>query len=175
MVWCDDGEMMKKSIAQWFILPILSISFAIWLGVSSITANALHVLAKSGYAFNTFGSVSVGVVVVAIGCALALSAWLIATTNFASRDLMVNALIVVIWALIALAASALGDEFLNGLGWLAILAWVVEVAVATALSWRLFPCVTLWQKAQGAAIVCAWLAAVKALFLVASPGVVVHM
>jgi hypothetical protein len=166
---------MPSSLARWSLLPILLISIAIWIGVSSISANAAHVWAKSNFAFSTFGTISIEVVLIAIGWAAAMGVWIILVARIAPRVLAHDVLAAAVWSASLLALCALGDEWLTGLGPWAVAVLVAELAVAAFLVTSAVAPRPFWQSAQRMAVVCAWLAAAKAVILVIAPGVAVRI
>lgn len=177
MVRRNYGEVMLHSTVRWGSLLAVLVSIAIWLGVSSIAANAMHILAKSNYEFRAFGSISGGVVAVAIGWAIAMSAWMNTGTGIATAKAhAIGLLVTAVWVIMLLILSALWDELLTGVGVWAVVVWVVELIVAAVLVPRLFaPSDTFGDRLQRVATVCAWLAAMKALILLFSPGISVRM
>ena len=175
MVRSDHGEVMPSSLARWSLLPILLISIAIWIGVSSIAANAAHVWAKSNFAFNAFGTVSIQVVLVAIGWAAAVGVWIILVARIAPRVLAHDVLAAAVWSAGLMVLWALGDEWLTGLGPWAVAVLAAELAVAAFWVMRSVAPRPFWQSAQRMAVVCAWLAAAKVVILVIAPGVAVRM
>lgn len=170
---------MVASSNRWLVLPALVLSVILWLAVSSVTANAVHVLAKSNFSFRSYGSVSVWLVAGALSWSLIIGYLLLLATSVTAKNLIWGACAVGFWSVFLILLTAVGDEFLGSLDRAAIIVWLLEIAGALLLvratsrltSADIGPHTVLWDMLA----TLTWLIAAKALLLCLSPGVVIRM
>ena len=164
---------------RWLWLFALALSGVLWLGISSVTANAVHVLVKSNFALRPFGSVSVWLLASSTIWPLFVGYMLSTTTVVTGRSLALGICVVVAWAVALVVLTAIGDEFLGRLGVAAIAAWVLEITIALLLlrltSQPLLSDLSLQNGLVGVVATLAWLTAAKALVLCLSPGVTIRL
>lgn len=164
---------------RWLLLLLLVLSAVLWLGISSVTANAVHVLAKSNFALRPFGTVSVWLLASAIIWSLVISFALSVSPPLTAKSIVLGAGVVAVWAVALVALTAVGDEALGHLGGGAIVVWVFEIVVAGLLMRMTCPLLLtdlgLQSVLLGAIASLVWLTLAKAALLCASPGVVIRM
>lgn len=177
---------MFKFSNIWVFLLAVALSAVLWLGISSVTSNAVHVLAKSNFVVNTYGQVSVVMLAASIAwpliVCLALSIWLPLTF----KSTIVGFLSVSAWVVVLLSLTALGADFLSTLGrgavnvWIfAVSYWILEIGIAMLLlhvtSQPLLSDFNLQSILVGTIVALAWLTLAKAAFLCLSLGVLITM
>jgi hypothetical protein len=164
---------------RWLIPIALLVSGALWLAVSSVTANAVHVLAKDGFSWRAFGSVSIWLVATSLAWVIFASYVLSVNSQLPARDQFLGLCTVTIWVGVLLVSTAFGDQFLGGLGGIGLAVWVVEIAGAALLVAYFFrqsvPFVDLQKQALLIAVTLIWLTAAKTAFLCLSPGISIRL
>lgn len=172
--------MMTSMARQWIIPAALFASGVIWLGVSSVTANAVHVLAKSNFALlRPYGSVSAWLLASAIGWPLLVGYALSVSATLPTKGIALSICAVAAWCVFLVGLTAVGDGVLISLGSGAVVIWLAEIAVAVLLMRATNPQLLSrlsWQGVLIASIAAfAWLSFAKALLLGLSPGVSVKI
>jgi hypothetical protein len=157
------------------LLFVLILSGIIWLAVSSVTANAVHVFAKSSFSLLPFGSVSIGLLTVAVIWSLSV-VYLITVTSFIpKKSAVLSACTIIAWVITLLVFTALEDEFLREAGAAAVFVWMLEIAVAFMLVHRAngppLPNPHVQDGLVLAIIALAWITLTKSILLCVFPGV----
>jgi hypothetical protein len=162
--------------SRWMLLPALLISAVLWLGLSSVIANAIHVLAKGNFAFGSFGSISAMFLAAAFGWTMLIGYWVNVEGDIEPKILMRGACAIAIWLCVLIAFTAVADDFLVRLGRDAISVWVAELTVAMVLFIRVTKApLSFWRLLQCVLVVLVCLTAVKALLLLMSPGIAIRL
>ena len=170
---------MTISSNRWLLLPTLMLSGVLWLGISSVTANAVHVLAKSNFALRPFGSVSAWLVASAIIWPL-IASHLLKTVHFiTAKRLFLGVCAVLAWTGVLVVLTAVGDEVLGKLGGAAIAVWILEVAMAffllRVITQPLLSNLDLQGVLVGTVAALASLTMAKGVLLCIFPGVEIRM
>lgn len=157
------------------LVGAVAVSVALWLGISSVTADAVHVLAKSDFRWSAFGSVSIRVLALGAGWALLSSLLLFWTAPRPPRVVRITAFAVVACGIVSMTGAGLADALLVRMGIAAIGLWVIEVAAGFCVAWLICRFSTkndgayslLWATVA----TFAWLMSAKILFLLLAPGI----
>jgi hypothetical protein len=161
------------------LLAVLLFSGALWLAVSSVTANAVHVLAKENFSWHGFGSVSIWLIVACFAWLIFASYLLTVNAQLTAKNQALGLCAIAIWVGALLALTGLGDQWLGGLGIAGLGIWFIEIAVAVLLVAYLFrqslPFLGLEGMSWLAVMALIWLTATKTAFLCLSPGVSIRL
>lgn len=168
---------------RWLVWPALLLSGILWLGMSVVASDAVHILVKSNFDFaRSFGSVSAKSLASALVWPVVVGCWLGMSTPVGAKSLALSACVVSIWAVGVTVLTAVGIDLSWSHRWavvaLSIASLVLEVAVA---AWLLHWVVQPLSFASGVpgtilniTVALAWLMATKAILLFCSPGVVIR-
>ena len=156
----------------------LLISAGLWLGISSIEANAVHIFAKGNYAWSGFGSVSGWSLAACLLWTVAVVHALTKNDVIRGKTLGLGMCAVLGWVLLLSVLTTLHDEWLADLKAASSLVWVSEFAIAALLIRHLHR-----QESESPALQGLWLGVLsltlllgaKALLLGLAPGVTVRM
>ena len=175
---------MGITLKSWLIWPALIFSIVFWFGISTVTADAIHVLVKSNFDVGRpFGSVSTTTLVVAFVWLITVSFWLKKTSLVSIKRTVLQACVVAVWAVVLTVLTAIGVDSLWYLRWTVVVIpiafWIVEVVGALWLLRVLSP-PSFWgqgvlRMTTIAIAALTWLMGAKALWLALSPGVVIRM
>lgn len=164
---------------RWLLLVALLISGALWLAVSSVMANVVHVFAKQNFSWRSFGSVSIWLIAASFVCLMVSGYLLIANKKLPATSQAVALCAVATWVGLLLVLTALGDQWLGNLGIAGLIVWLIEIAVAVFLVANLCrqspPFIDLQSQVLLIVITLVWLTAAKAAFLCLSPGVSIRI
>lgn len=164
---------------RWPLLAALLVSSALWLAVSSVMGNEVHILAKENFSWYRFGQVSVWLIVASFAWLMFISYVLTVNVQLTAKSQALGQCAVGVWVGILLVLSAFGDEWLGSLGAAALIFSVLEIAVAVFLVAYLFRQSLSFSDLQSQAwlVVMAliWLTATKATLLCLSPGVTIRL
>ena len=170
---------MLLNSSRWLLVAAFLVSSALWLGVSSIFANAVHIFWKSNYSWAGFGSVSIWTIVVALGWLLIVGYVLQAESWITTKNMTLSICIVAIWIVLLAVLTAWGYEMLVELGAAAILVWVIEFVVALLLvnyfARMSLPFFGIQNSAVFVTVTLTWLMAAKVMLLCLSPGVTLRL
>ena len=170
---------MILSSNRWFLLAALLVSGALWLAVSSVMGNAVHILAKENFSWYRFGQVSIWLIAASFAWLMFISYVLSMNLQLPAKSQALGLCAVGVWVGVLLVLSAFGDEWLGSLGAAALIFSVIEIVVAVFLVAYLFrqslPFIDLQNKALLVVMALIWLTATKAMFLCLSPGVSIRL
>lgn len=165
--------------SRWLPLVALLISSMLWLAVSSVMANSVHLLAKANFTWRAFGSVSVWLVALNLAWLVFVSYALMTNTQLCGKSVIWELFAVAVWVVTLLALAAFGDAWIGSLGVLAVVVWVIEIGVAylfiSQINQQSLPFSGLLSGAWLLVMTLTWLSAIKALFLCLSPGVALRL
>jgi hypothetical protein len=171
--------MMMFTSKRLSLLAALLLSGALWLAVSSVTANAVHTLAKENFSWHGFGSVSIWLIVVCFAWLICASYLLAVNMQLTAKNQAIGICVVTIWIGILLVLTGLGDQWLGRLGAAALVVWFIEIAVAALLVIYLFRQSRSFFSLEGiswfAVMALIWLTAAKMAFLLLSPGISIRL
>ena len=164
---------------RWLLLAVLLVSGALWLAVESVTANAVHVLAKENFSWYGFGSVSIWLIVACFIWLIFASYLLTVKAQLTAKNQALGLCAVAIWVGALLVLTGLGDQWLGGLGVAGLVIWFIEIAVAVLLVAYLFrqslPFFGLKSLPWLVVMALIWLTVTKVAFLCLSPGVSIRL
>ena len=170
---------MMFSSNRWFLLAALLVSGFVWLAVSSVMGNAIHILAKDGFTWYKFGSVSIWTIVVSFTWLMFVSYVFTVSLKLPVKNQGLSLCALLMWVGVLEVLAALGDEWLGSLGAAAIIFSLIEIALAVLIVRYLFrqslPFVNWQNQAWLVIMTLVWLTATKAAFLCLSPGVSIRL
>ena len=175
---------MDTTLWRWLVWPVSIISVILWLGVSVVTADAVHTLAKSNFDFaRSFGSVSSTALVSALIWPLVVGIWAGISTSISMKNFAFGGCAVVVWVVGLTVVTAIGIDLLwsfrKVLIFVGLLAWGLEVVVAVWLLRLTTQPPSFGVGLQGVlsslAVALACLIAAKAAFLWLAPGVSIRL
>lgn len=174
--------MMFSPSHRWLLLLALVISGILWLAVSSVTANAVHILAKDNFTWYKFGSASIELIVINLVWALFAGYSLSANAQLSARVQFLSLCAVTVWTGSLLSLLGVGDPWIDSVGAsivFGLLFWIIEIAGAAVLVAHFFrrsvPFVGLQNQAFLIAITLTWLIAAKTAFLCLCPGISIRL
>ncbi|MET4698672.1 hypothetical protein ABIE65_001694 [Constrictibacter sp. MBR-5] len=160
------------------VFAALLVSTGLWLAISSIAANAVHVFAKGNYAWNGFGSISAWSLAACSLWTLTVGYVLTKSDIVSGKTFWLGICAVLGWVLLLSVLAVLGDEWLAGLKAVSSLVWAAEVAGAALLVRYLHRHGSELPALQGlwlGVVSLTLLVGAKALFLGLVPGVTVRI
>lgn len=164
---------------RWLLLVALLLSCTLWLAVSSVMANAVHVLAKENFSWRAFGSISIWLIAASFACLMFASYVLTVNAQLTAKSQALGLCAVAMWIGVLLVLTALGDQWLGGLGVASLIVWCIEIAVAVCLVAYLFrqslSFFDLQSQVWLVVMALIWLTATKAALLCLSPGVSIRL
>lgn len=170
---------MLNTSNRWFPILVLLMSGALWLAVSSVFANATHILAKSNFIFVGFGSVSIWLLAASFVWLVIVTYALSVNTEISPWNVAIGFGQVSAWVLILATLTTAGDELLGKLGGVAVIIWLIEVAVARFILSRAselsLPFTGILNDLWPFAVTLTWIMGIKILLLCLSPGVTIRI
>ena len=167
---------------RWLPLLVFLISAALWLAISSVTANAVHILSKNSFTWHKFGSTSIELVVTSLVWVVFSGYSLLVNAQLSARTQFLSLCAVTIWTGSLLGLLAFGDPWIDSVGAsivFGLLFWIIEIAGAAVLVAHFFrrsvPFVGLQNQALLIAITLTWLIAAKTAFLCLCPGISIRL
>lgn len=166
---------MHPILNRFLIATLLLVSAVIWLATSSVFANALHILAKSDYAWYAFGSISVWLSLIGATWFLIIGFAGIFRKLFNMKEMLSSLFAVSILVVMFAVVTTLTDQMLGSIGIAAILIWVFEISMGLVLV-NIFTnpskkFTRIERQANLAAVAMSWQVAIKILVLWVSPGI----
>ncbi len=174
---------MSTTFSRWLVVLALIASVIVWLGVSVVTDDAVHTLAKSNFDFaRTYGSVSLTTLLIALAWSLVVGGWMMVSTPVGTKNLVFGLCAVTISAVVLTFVAAVGSDLLWSFRWASIAfgiaIWSLEIVIAVwllrrtsqPLSYGIGLNGSLWTVTTALA----WLMAAKAALLCVSPGVAIR-
>lgn len=164
---------------RWMLITALVVSVAMWLVLSSVTANAAHILAKGDFSWRGYGSVSAWLVAAGLLWTVAICYVATAHGGLNTKGLFLACVGVATWVVLLLFLTAVIDPWLGQIKAAALLIWVIEligvavVLVVIARYWPQSAALQSWLPASAFALALA--AGVKALLFCVLPGAAIRL
>ena len=172
---------MYKALNRLLLWPALGISIFLWLGMSSVFANAIHVLVKANFSpSGAFGSISLWWLLLAISWPFIAGYVLSAAMAISFRNLIRGACAVGLWVIFMAISISLAERFLENLNYMEVMVCSVTIVIVeVSLAFFLVKSTSrLGNEANSFYVILSqttaafvWLMAAKALLLCLSPGV----
>ncbi len=167
---------------RWFIFAALLFSSALFLAVSSVIGNSVHILSKNNFVWYRFGSVSIELIVSSLFWTILVGCIFSVNIQISARNQLLSLCAVAAWTGLLLVFLAYSDAWITSWGVsviFGVLYWVIEIAGAALLIAYIFrqslSFIDLQSQALLVVMALIWLTATKAMFLCLSPGVSIRL
>jgi hypothetical protein len=171
--------MLLLALNRWKLAAALLISSALWLVVSSVTANAVHSFAKNDFILQSLGSISIVLAVTSLAWTVFASCTFLTGIKIGLRKQFLALCFVAIWVGMLIVISAVSDQILGDMGMAAMAVWIVEFVFAVLLISYFYshslPFAGSHKRVFSMVIAFTWLAALKTVFLCLSPGILIKL
>lgn len=115
------------------LLVSLLTACTLWLAVSSVVANAVHIFAKENFSWNTFGYVSFSLILINLVFLIFISYVLALNTPHTLKRQCCSFFAVAMWCGFLLILTVLLDKWLVEFIVAGIFVWLIEIVAAVSL------------------------------------------